>query len=978
MRPNHGVLKTRALSLIGIVALTLALWPALVMAGTTGKISGVVTDQQTGQPIGGALVTVVGTDLTARTDAEGRYTILHIPVGKYTIVASMLGEDATPAETELLLFQPIEVQDLKVSVDLSTEQNIALSSRTVEMGTIVVIAERPAVLRDRTASMRIVESEQIQSLPTRGYRDLVALEPGVVVRPASQRVQSASGDQLNVRGGRSSEVAYFVDGFSQQDPLSGMSTTQINNNDLEEVSIVTGGFNAEYGWVASGAVNVTTKEGTDKLAGTLESVSDNFHSGSFDYNVYDASLSGPLVGLTDKIRFIASGERRWQGDRTPAATSGGPRPNNRLAGWTWRGKANWKLAKSAELKFGALTSDDDWQLWQDSWRFDLAHAPRFADRNRSEYATLEHVLGPHTFYSASVSHFMTERKRGDGVLFDNIWAYGRPGTHPEFDDEQLFHSWDDINGPTPIVDTVIDGRTYPVRGDEAAIFDSYQHRKSSYLGFNFDLTSQVNPHHEVHAGVDVQSHTLRRYQHLSPSRVWEGYGQDEHGFDDVDRYGYSITGEQEENGGLNGAKHPLTLATFVQDKFELQGLVINAGLRLDYLNVNTKRLRDELSPLDPDHYSDSSHVTDEQRQLAQTLDPGDLVNSRAEIELSPRLGLAFPVSDRSVFHVSYGHFVQRPDLQNLYVNYQFLEYKIKNGGYFFPFGNPNLRPEHTTAYEVGWTRQVGERASVDVTAYYKDVKDLTEVVNVPASPNSFSTFHNADFGTIKGVEFSFDMRRTRNITTRVSYSLSQATGTGSNPLTQQNIAWQGGEIPKTANPLDFDQRHKFVGIFDVHANDHEGPKVGGSYIFANSGINATFQAASGFPFTPTKVYNELTLTSIGRTVDGAVNSRYSGWRMQLDLKATKTFHVAGSQLEFELWVINLLNRHNALLVYQSSGLPNSSGWLETPDGQRLRDTYSEPHDSSQLTAEQKYLLREQDPNNFDTPRQIRAGLKFSF
>ncbi|MEW5702630.1 MAG: TonB-dependent receptor [Candidatus Zixiibacteriota bacterium] len=970
MSPYYRLrLKTRVAATT-ILACSILVMLAVAQGGTTGKISGTVIDQETGKPIAGALVQVLGTSLSARTDSEGRYVILNVPVGRHTLTASVLGETSSPTENELLLFQPIEVQNLKVSVDLNTEQDITLTSKPVEMGTIVVIAVRPVVIKDRTASLRIVEGEQIQELPTRGYRDIVALQPGVVVRTANQ---------LNVRGGRTSEVAYFVDGFSQQDPLTGNSTTQINNNDLKEVSIVTGGFNAEYGWIASGAVNVTTKDGTEKLAGTVEAITDNFHGDSYDYNVYDASISGPLAGLSDNIRFIASAERRWQGDRSPAATAGGPQPNNSNGGYTWRGKLNWKFTPSTELKLGGLSSQDDWQYWQRQWLFNPEHAPRLEDKNRSLYATLEHVVNPHTFFTVSANYFMTERERGDGVLFDDIWAYGRPGSPAQFDATELFWSWDDIDGPTTIEDTVIDGRTYPIRGDEAAIWNNYLHRHSSYVGSVFDLVSQVHPNHEVRAGMEFQRHTLRRYQHLIPSRVWQGYGEGRHGFDDVDRYGYDITGEGEEDGGLQGAKHPVTFATYVQDKFELQGLVINAGLRLDYFNVNTKRLRDETRPLDPFGYADLPNPTDEQRQKAQQLDPEDLEDSRPETELSPRLGIAFPVTEQSVFHASYGRFVQRPDLQNLYVSYEYLEYKIKTGGYYFPFGNPNLRPERTTAYEVGWTRQIGERTSFDVTAYYKDVKGLTQVQNQPSAPFSYATYRNTDFGTIKGLELTFDMQRSRNIGLHLSYSLAQATGTGSDPNTQGNIAWYGtNEVPKTASPLDFDQRHKLVGILDLRAGDHEGPKLAGRRIFANSGISATFQAGSGFPYTPTDVYNEVTLASNRGPVSGAVNSRYSAWRMQLDLKATKAFQLAGLQTELELWIINLLNRKNVLNVYTSSGLPNSTGWLETPDGQRLRDSYDESHDSSQLTGEQKYTLREDNPLNYDVPRQIRAGLKVSF
>jgi outer membrane receptor protein involved in Fe transport len=517
-----------------------------------------------------------------------------------------------------------------------------------------------------------------------------------------------------------------------------------------------------------------------------------------------------------------------------------------------------------------------------------------------------------------------------------------------------------------------------LRGDESAIWNNYLHRQSSYVGFDFDIVSQINRSHELRAGIEFQRHTLRRYQHLFPSNVYQGYGPDQKGFQDVDRYGYGITGESLEDGGLQGAKHPVTFAAYAQDKLELSGLVVNAGLRVDYLNVNTKRLRDESNPLDPDHYLSLPYPTDEQRQMAQVLDPGDLEDSRPEVELSPRLGIAFPVTDQSVFHVSYGRFMQRPDLQNLYVSYDYLEYKIKNGGSFFPFGNPNLRPERTTAYEIGWARQLGLNSSFNVTAYYKDVADLTEVANQPASPNSFATYRNADFGTIKGVEATFELRRTRNIGVEASYSLSQSTGTGSSPNSQSELAWLGGEVPKIASALDFDQRHKLTAILDLHAGDHEGPALGGWHFLGNCGLNATWVAGSGFPYTPKQMYNAVTALSTRAYNAGPVNSRFSPWTMQVDLKATKTIAWGPSRVEFQLWILNLFDRKNVVNVYRTSGLANSTGWAQTEEGRRFLDSFDKSHDSSGLTGQEKYTLRENDPLNYGLPRQVRAGIKVSF
>ncbi len=956
----------------GVIA-ALLLTAAMVHAGTTGKISGTVTDSRTGEPIAGAIVKVVGTDLETRTDANGNYVILNVPVGSHTIEATLIGEETNPAETELLLFQQIEVRDLKVSVDLDTEHDIMLSSEPVEMGTIVVIAERPLVIKDRTASMRIVEREEIQDLPTRGYREIVALQPGVV-----QRV----GNLLNIRGGRFSEVAYYVDGFSQQDPLTGISTTEINNNDLEEVAITTGGFNAEYGWIASGAINVTTKEGGDRLAGTFEAVSDNFHGSSYDYNIYDASLSGPLALGGDIGTFIVSGERRWKGDREPSVIAGGPLDHNSSGGWTLRSKLNFDLTSEIELKLGGIFSSDNWDFWLSSYQFNSGHAPRLEDRNHSLYATIEHVINPRTFYTLSGNYFSTERERGDATHFSDIWAYGRPGTDPNTDATGLFYAWDDINGETPVEDTVIDGRTYPIRGAEAATWVDYLHRKSSYVGFDFDIVSQLHPRHEVRAGVDYQRHTLRRYYHLTPNLVYLGHEDGGQGFDAVDRYGYNVTGESEMDAGLDGAKHPLTFAAFVQDKFELDGMIINAGLRLDYLNVNTKRLRDETSPLDPDHYLEQARngvpITEEQRDLAGRLDPGDLEDSKAEVELSPRIGLAFPVAEHTVFHASYGRFMQRPDLMNLYVSYDFLEYMLTEGQFFYPFGNPNLRPERTSAYEIGLTRQLGDNSKLGLTAYYKDVMGLTQVVQQTSSVGSFGTYRNSDFGTIKGIEASFELRRSQNISFTGSYTLSHATGTGSTALSQQTIAHQGLEPPRVAMPLDHDQRHKFTAIFDIRAGRHEGPTLGSWRPFENAGVNFAFRVGSGFPYTPTVVNDLVSLSGSGQKTTGPINSRYGPWTSQLDLKATKGFMWGRTQLELQLWVINVFNTENVDFVYSSTGLPNSTGWLETEEGQKWLDSHASTRDSSGLTAEEKYRLRENDPTNYGVPRQIRAGIKFLF
>ena len=1028
----------------------------LVFAGTTGKIAGRVTDKETGQPIPGAAVTIVGTTLGALTDEDGRFVILSAPVGSYIVRAQLVG------------YAPFEAANVRVSVDLTTDVTLQLVSQALELGTIRVQADRPIVIKDQTSSLRIVDREQISALPTRSYQDIVGYQAGVVqfldnveVRQRGGRESTAGPSTMSIRGGRRSDVAYFVDGFSQQDPQSGLSTTQINQNAVQEVSIATGGFSAEYGWVSSGAVNVTTKEGGSKYTGTLEMVTDNVTGANYDYNIYAADFSGPVPGVSnDRMKFFVSGERRYLGDRQPRATTEnwfdyvlqgdqlvlkGDRklPSNRQSGYSWQGKLSWDITNSLKFRLGMLGSQDDWSEYQQAFYFDRNHVPRYLDQNNSVYGEIVNNISPKTFWTAAVSYYVTERKRGDGVHFDDVWQYSRPDGNMRLDDTYLFQSGDDpstasgrnhqvtidttyqygyitvatgdtlVDGSPKTVDVVVqDNRGFVRYGryrstvdslyaldqnpwvsesvardadgnllfvDEGFVWEDFMKRKSSYVGFKGDITSQVHPNHEMKAGIDVQYHSLMYYRHLFPNTVYKdsvvnGVWYDNGGFKDVDHYGYDIFGNTSDTlSEGNGARHPYQFAIFLQDKFEREGLVVNGGLRFDYLNVNTKRLRWPGTPLG----RSNDGIAD---NLDGVLDPTDLEDAKAETKLSPRLGIGFPISDKATFHLSYGKFFQRPDLQNLYVGWDYMEYRLTKAGYYYPFGNPNLRPEKTTAYEVGLTRQIGDYSRLDFTAYYKDIEDLTEVTHMAveqgAAGRDWDLYSNADFGTTKGIEVTLNMRRNHNVAMDVNYTLSWASGTGSWPSTQRNIAWTVSEKPKLASPLDFDRRHAFSSSVDVRAGKGEGPKLGEWYPLENAGVNFHFNAASGTPYSPMNVFNEVGMAAVSPVPNGAINSQYGPWTYRLDLKADRIVAVGRYSLDFYVWVLNVFGRKNAIDVYESTGLSNSTGWLATESGQKFIDTYAEP-DWTGMDGLQKYELKQNNPNTYDIPRQIRFGVKVS-
>lgn len=943
LRPRMSLVLGAAVLLASAVFVFGTSW-----AGTTGQLSGVVHDAKTGEPVSLASIAIPELKRGAVTDAQGNYLILNVPAGRYSVRVSLLGYIST-------LRQNVEiVPDFNTKLDFNVESTVLTN-----VPEVVIRGERPLIQKDATGSTKFLSGDDLKNQPLRGYQDAVAQQSGVVNFKLNIDNEAQNNNTLIVRGGRPNEVAYYVDGFSQQDPLTGVSTTAINGDAISEIVVQTGGFNAEYGRINSGVVNLVTKEGSEKYFGGAEGIYGDIMKKSRGYKNFSASLGGPLAPSLKSVTFYAAGERKDTEDRRPSIITkdvsdpsqpglfeNGVLPANESKTWSGIGKLTWKPGPAKSLKVGGTINQDKWRQYQNPYRFDLDHAPRFRDKNNSVYGTWNHSLNTRSYYEVKANYFLTDRIRGDGLYFDDLKKYAFPvGVgDPTFDPTEALFWFGNGNPAGPHV------------------WDDFLHRKSSYIGFAADYANQLSKAVQLKVGGDYQRHTLRYYNHFFPTQLYEdsaGVLLSKNTLD-VDRYGYDAFGN-ESNGGLDGPKHPKVASLYAQTKYEQLGLVVNAGLRFDYLTPSTQALRSESNPLQSDQ-QDTTNV-------ASQLDPADLEASKVYRRLSPRLGIGFPVSDRTLVHVNYGQFFQQPNLQDLYVSYAFLEHKVNTGGYFVGFGNPNLKPERTTAYEIGIAHTPTDRSRIEAAAYYKDVKDLVEITNIPSNPNNFSSYRNRDFATIKGLDLAYTLRRVGHTSMTASYSISWATGTGSVSQTQRNIAWTADEVPKMGSPLAFDQRHKFSWNLDYRFAKGEGPGWGGNHILENAGINVLLNASSGFPYTPTRIYNEVTLASVAAQPIGPLNSRYGPWTVQMDLKANKGINVGGQNLDVYVWVLNVFNKDNVRTVYTGTGNANTTNFLNTDEGQNTYDN---------AAAQSRYRLAELAPTLHDVGRLVRFGAKVSF
>ncbi len=961
-----------------LLFLVLALIPTVLFGGTTGKITGKVADRESNEALIGANVAVVGTTYGAATDLNGEYVILNVPAGTYTLRATYVG------------YANYSVTNVVVNSDYTTEQNFAMSSEAVTLSAVEVTAQRPLIRKDLTNTTTIKSAEDIQNLPIRGVTNVAALQASVTTG-----VDGNGQSLLFVRGGRPEEVTYLLDGVPVNNPLSGRGSAAFSNvdqNAIEEMQIQTGGFNAEYGSALSGVININTKSATTRYSATAEFVTDGFmpaktgKDGGWGYYVANLSVGGPIIPDNNVATLFLSTEYQSLKDNDPRAV-GGVKPNTKSTNMAFNGKLTLKPAPEMDLKIGGNYFGSKGNNWDNLRRFlDPEHHVKFDNKTLSGFARFTHNVGTSLFYTVQASYFNEQLKLGDGVWYDDLLSYGDITRNPSF--------------PSVAQNP---GAVYSIVAAPGNVFDRFTKSKSEIFTYNADVTFQAGDH-LLKAGGEYRAHRIRRYT-LNPMSLalnqqgsgadgdWERYRNV-----NTEYYGYNYTGTEEYSGEddffrndtndkKEGPKRPVYYAAYIQDKFEVSDLVLNFGIRLDHFDAKEQVTKDPYNAFGPRTLPDGSP-----NPTGGIFDPTDIVNSTARTQVSPRLGFSFPITDRAVFHAQYGTFLQMPPLQYVLISKTWEDRIVGDSPFSTRIPNPNLRPERTVAYELGFKQALTDNISLALTGFYKEVKDLIQSRNFgtgdqPSYPNNYESYENVDFGTVKGFDVIFEVRRTKNIAMVFNYTMSFANGTGSEPQRQSRITWIQTQSPKLVAPLDFDRRHSGSINVDYRVGEGFGPKLGSVYPFEQLGLNLLFTFNSGIPYTQSVITNPFFggVTEIRPT--GAINGATTPWNFRFDLALDRGFKIGDLNLVGTLSVINVLDADNAVGVYvarrggaalenetgvyRGTGLPDNSGWLGTPSGQLWAE-------QNGPEAVRLFKDREANPENFGLPRQIRLGLRLEY
>jgi outer membrane receptor protein involved in Fe transport len=978
------------------------LFPTAVLMAAGGKIHGKVTDHESGEALVGATIQVVGTSFGATTDVNGVFTILNLNPDTYVLKASYIG------------YQTITLSNLAVDANLTTEANFALPSEGVKVATVEIIAQRPLVNKSATNSVSIMSSDYFANVPFRGVTEAVTLQAGVVERSGN----------IYIRGSRADETGFQLEGVGVNNVLYGGNAVNVTQEAVEETQVQLGGYTAEFGGSNGGIVSSSLRSGAENWKASAQLETDNYTKQgkkslggySYGYSDYVGTLSGPII--SDKIRFFGSVENQFYRDPgtinngvpTPGFWGGANltganavitngvysavhptvnqpdtlnlmyQPGNLAGGgygsYTYTGTLLFDLGNvkvRGAGSYNATSSQGEASLAE---VLDQSRLPLTQTSNGFANLKLTQFLTPNTFYEVNLNYFSNDAKTMDPFLKANYNEYGDSAANAKYGfmyagNSSLFGTRN-LGYWTTIAGTSIDMPGTPLSG--------YANTAQSSIGGRIDLSSQMK-NHALKFGGEYTEYTIRRFS-LSANGATQRYAilnnsalsllQKEaslryNGF--MDNYGYDPLGNKISSDAMIGPnvvdfgpRQPVFAASYIQDKIELQDIVLNIGLRYDYINPASKSI---VNPTNI-QFVDSLNV----------IASSSLKDTDPTKQISPRLGFSFPVTDRTVFHAQYGKFIQQSQLRDSYLGLGEATYITEGGNWITNVVGYGLRPERSTQYELGFSQQVSENASFDATAFYKDIRDQIEaaylVPTAGATNRAYLAYINGDFATTKGVELKFTLRRTERVMAQANFTLSDARATGSSSGDLEGAAYNA-YVAKTISPVTFNQaNHGDLSL------DYRWAKNDGGPILQRLGINLLFKFGSGYAFTRVNANGSLAdqETDVRSTVPvEALGQSSTPWTYELDLRIDKTVSIGTLTADFYIYAENLLNTQNIVTVFARTGDPSDDGWLNSTAGINQAQQSGNAALYDQVYSD-TYLGN--NSGNYGVPRQIRFGVNLEY
>lgn len=953
-------------------------------AATTGKISGTITDARTNDPLIGVNVILEGTTQGASTDIDGYYAILNVPPGTYSIKASYIG------------YSPGTVTNVRVNIDQTTVVDISLSDQSIQTMEIVVVAQQPIVQKDVASSRVNLNVEEIENLPVANVQSVLSLQAGVL---------SGTNGPL-VRGGGADQTAFVVNGMTLRDERDNTPYTGISFTSVKEIQVQTGGFNAEFGNIRSGLVNVVTKEG-DKQKYTVsflgryrpasrksfgnaanspdsywirpyiddavawtgtdngqwddytqrqyepfrgwntvseQLLSDNDPTNDLspeaaqrlflwqhrkqmditepDYDI-DLSVSGPVPFIGDKLgglTFLTSyrttremyliplsedsyQDYNFQFKLTSDVSKGMKLSVEGIFGKQWGTTSSRSGTAGIFRSPGSIADDLDFRsgasfldsriyatdYWAPSQKFINGFGLKFT-----------HVINPTTYYDFTINQFGTryDTNPGDARNTDRIYDFGGV-----LYDESPFGNFSGTS--SGIGSSMNMGLGFSNSRDSSKI---------STWSSRFDLVSQLDKFNNVKAGFElIYTDNRVNYALVEPSLP-------------------------SNNTQSSWATFPIRGAVYLQDKLEFEGMIANIGLRVDYSDANGEWYEIN-NPYDAALSGALSQGIDSLLAKEPT---------KAVIDVSPRIGIAFPISVDSKLFFNYGHFRSMPIPEDLY-----LLRRSQVTQAITRLANPNNPLPKTIAYELGYEHNLFDEYLLRVAGYYKDVSEQPRLVRYTSRDNSvnYQIPEPDSYEDIRGFEITATKNRGNWIRGFINYTY-QVSSTGNFGLrdNSENPAIQRENLKNK----DFFEQEKPTprpyarANIDIFTPLDWGPEFAGIKLLEDLRLNilATWRAGQYFSWT-----------GPGGTSPGFDNNIQWADNFNVDLRISKSFDLGPLNLEFFADVLNVFN--NKYMDYRG-------GFRDLNDFDDYMRSLHLPEEYKQFGNNYNFIAGDDTPGDFRT------------
>ena len=830
------------------------LFPFIAIASTAGIIAGLVEDTD-GNPLIGATVVIEGTPFGAMTSPQGEYVIAGLFPGTYTVQARMVGRATSRVEMVV-----VEADNIS-RIDFELEEDATGST------VILVTQSRTTILRDIPATAFQLDLSEMRTMSSSTIVDMIATQPGVVQQDG----------ELHVRGGRSGEVDYVLDGISLRSPMDNRFNFDIPVSAVSNATLMTGGLSIEYGNTLSGIVDLIGKEGGDSFRGTVsgrmgDATSSMISSGEQvfsesvdvdlsrkDLNNVEITLSGPEpitenllpsmgIDIPGEVSISASGQFSASGkDNTDTR-------DNWSYNWLNDGSGMVKLSyRPAARTIYSLTAvgsyrEHGWNQW--AWsrygEVGIVEGDLFLPGSQ-DYAlpvmfsetgglilNMSHLIGDKTSLKVTMG---TVRFQNWNRIYDEEGGYVGEGTNPLF--------WMTQYSPPQLFES-----------DAGFFYDGihqnvWHDSKATVSTAMVGLDMNPNPRARLKVGVSGKYYDLYQYNayFLSPGNaylsLWNAY--------------------------------PYSLAAYAQASYRFSGgAITTAGARADYFNANTSVF---------------------------SLETGGGVPVEAKIHVSPRFSFSVPFSERSIFFITYGHYFQMPPMNSLY-----LQTTYNMGAERVVSGNPDLDPELTQLFEVGIRQELDQFSDLAISFYNKDITGLVSTEDHQEGTSYVFTNDNSH-GNVRGIEASVSRMPGSNISGQVFYTFSIAKGKYSSMLDLFNYAQQGiYYVSREENYLDWDQAHQAGTSLEYTFFGSEGPELAGIFPLENTSLAVSWKYGSGTPYSLPPNESELYVT----------NSERKPFTMQTDVTMSRGFDFGLGDIKLMAGVFNVFNRSNITHVYDTT------------------------------------------------------------